>query len=328
MKKRFTGSPVSRYQVFTTSDGTFVVQWEPKYVQELLSGRYRVYNHKTDFGHPVSDYELKQLKAAGRVEHFNRRYVWLYALPERGRFKIKTLDKSSRVRTYYLSTTLSGNHLPQIQALLKQLELDQELLARNRNDFVVILGKNGAAFHSLSEAERAQNALQQRAPEAFKNLTVAFTETKNSTGRPSQIPLTEPSLDDLIASQEDISCTEGRQVILALTEQDEREALVELLEKLKMQAHFVKTGQAALYLLEDHRPDLLIMDVNLPDMHGWNVLGRMREFQGLRSLPVIALANEYRVVPVDNVQLVARPYSIAQIRYVIWSLLKSNSAKI
>ncbi|RMG82735.1 MAG: hypothetical protein D6712_14140, partial [Chloroflexi bacterium] len=233
MKKRFTGSPVSRYQVFTTSDGTFVVQWEPNYVQELLSGRYRAYEHKTDFGHPISDYELKQLKAAGRVEHFNRRYVWLYALPERGRFKVKTLEKSSRVRTYYLSTTLPGNHLPEIQALLKELELDQELLARNRNDFVVILGKNGAAFRSLGEAERAQVALQERAPEAFKNLTVAFTETKNNTSHQSPMPLTEPTLDDLIASQEDTSCTEDRQVVLAVTEQDEQEALVELLEKLK-----------------------------------------------------------------------------------------------
>ncbi len=328
MKKRFTGSPVSRYQVFTTSDGTFVVQWEPNYVQELLSGRYRAYEHKTDFGHPISDYELKQLKAAGRVEHFNRRYVWLYALPERGRFKVKTLEKSSRVRTYYLSTTLPGNHLPEIQALLKELELDQELLARNRNDFVVILGKNGAAFRSLGEAERAQVVLQERAPEAFKNLTVAFTETKNNTSHQSPMPLTEPTLDDLIASQEDTSCTEDRQVVLAVTEQDEQEALVELLEKLKMHVHLAETGQAALYLLEDYHPDLLIMDVNLPDMHGWNLLVSMREIQSLRSLPVIALANEYRVVPAGNVQLIARPYSIAQIRYVIWSLLKSNSVKI
>ena len=208
--KRFTGSPIPRYQVFTLADGEFVVQWEPKSVQELLSGRYRAYEHQRDFGHPINDYELKQLKAAGRIEHFNRRYVWLYALPERGRFGTRVLDKANRVRTYYLSTTLPRSQLANIETLLQNLGLAGEFLARNRNDFVIILGRNGAPFRTVQEAEQAQKILRARAPEVFQDLTLAFIETKvKDIGTQPTNPrqTTEISLDDIIASQGDTSTT-------------------------------------------------------------------------------------------------------------------------
>ena len=326
--KNYTGSPVPRYQVFTTSDGVFVVQWDPKYVQELLTGQYRAYEHKSDFGHPVTDYELKQLKAAGRVEHFNRRYVWLYALPERGRFGTRVMDKANRVRTYYLSTVQPQSYLAEITALLEESGLDGDFLARNRNDFVVILGKNGAPFRTVQEAETAQKTLQTRVPDVFDTLTIAFIETRaKDIQQMNQVPIThqtaEMSLDDIIASQGDTAHTEGKRVVLAVSQEDEREALAELFAEMKLVVHIAPTGSDALVMLEDYQPNLLVMDVQLPDMHGWQLLNIMKEIQSLRALPVLVIMDEPQVVPAGRVQTIIRPVSMARLRHTIWTLFKN-----
>ena len=48
-------------------------------------------------------------------------------------------------------------------------------------------------------------------------------------------------------------------------------------------------GFAALAGLAADRPDLVLLDVSLPEMDGTEVLRRMRADPGLRGLPVIAL---------------------------------------
>lgn len=325
---KFTGSPVPRYQVFTLVDGVFAVQWDSKYVQELLTGHYRAYEHQKDFGHPITDYELKQLKAAGRVEHFNRRYVWLYALPERGRFDLKVMDRANRVRTYYLSTTLSKRDLGGIQSLLDDIGVSEEFLARIRNDFVIILGRNGAPFRTVQEVERAQDKLQSRAPEAFQDLTIAFIESKMNS--PQNQPYEENSvsynLDEIIASQVDTSSLAGKRVVLAVTQDEEREVLGELFEdKMNLQIYAVSSGGEAINALEDTAPDLLVMDVKLADMHGWQLLGMMREIHSLRMLPVVAIMDEPQVVPLGNVKSVIRPVSMSRLRHTVWTLLNDDS---
>ena len=49
------------------------------------------------------------------------------------------------------------------------------------------------------------------------------------------------------------------------------------------------TGFAALDGLPQAKPDLVLLDISLPEMDGTEVLRRMRADERLRSLPVIAL---------------------------------------
>lgn len=48
-------------------------------------------------------------------------------------------------------------------------------------------------------------------------------------------------------------------------------------------------GFAALAGLRQERPDLVVLDVSLPELDGTEVLRRLRADAGLRDLPVIAL---------------------------------------
>ncbi len=337
MAKVYSGSPVSRTSVFILSDGSFVVQWDETRVQELLTGRYRSYGDG-DFGHVITDYELNQLKAAGRVEHFNRQYVWLYSLPEAGRYETDTKAPyyiRKRVRSYYLNTTLPKERLEEIQVLLDALELNHEFLVRARNDLISILGKNGAPFRSLQDAELAQKHLISKAPAIFQHTAIAFIETTDTTNHYTRQPEYNPDIADLktiIASQTDISVTEGKRVVLVSSDTDEQTAIAGLLDAMKMRVWVAGQAAEGLQLLEDCDPHLLIMNLQLADMHGWELLAKIKEIESLQKLPKIILADHstspdaqsfaLTVVKVDAYLI--RPVSMAQLRQHVWMTLRDR----
>jgi two-component system, cell cycle response regulator DivK len=49
------------------------------------------------------------------------------------------------------------------------------------------------------------------------------------------------------------------------------------------------TGQEAVELAGAHRPDLILMDLQLPDMDGVSALARIRALEGGTSIPAVAV---------------------------------------
>jgi signal transduction histidine kinase/CheY-like chemotaxis protein len=49
------------------------------------------------------------------------------------------------------------------------------------------------------------------------------------------------------------------------------------------------SGREALHILAERRPDLVMLDVNIPEPDGMDVLGRMRSDPGLRDVPVVVV---------------------------------------
>jgi len=45
----------------------------------------------------------------------------------------------------------------------------------------------------------------------------------------------------------------------------------------------------ALDILKNTRPDLILMDINMPDMDGYSLTAKIKSTSGLESIPVIAL---------------------------------------
>ncbi len=105
---------------------------------------------------------------------------------------------------------------------------------------------------------------------------------------------------------------------------DDEPAFVRLVEQVLTQKGYealtAGNGQEALRLLFNHKPDLVLLDVVMPKMDGWQTLNRIRD---IADIPIIMLtgkrtaeedivhgldygADDYLLKPVRNRELVAR----------------------
>lgn len=102
-------------------------------------------------------------------------------------------------------------------------------------------------------------------------------------------------------------------------EADIRLTLSVLLRRAGLQALEAADGRSGLRLLHERRPDCVIVDIGLPDIDGWQVLGRIRD---VTNVPVMMLtarhleaekvrglqagADDYLTKPFGNLELIAR----------------------
>jgi DNA-binding response OmpR family regulator len=121
-----------------------------------------------------------------------------------------------------------------------------------------------------------------------------------------------------------------RQILIVEDDEDTAEVVCTLLNQAGYTASAVDRGQAALQEISSGSPDLVLLDLNLPDIHGLDVLKQIRE----RSfLPMIVLsgytrerdkvsaleagADDYLAKPFSPEELVARVKAL--LRRINWT---------
>ena len=67
-----------------------------------------------------------------------------------------------------------------------------------------------------------------------------------------------------------------------------RDLLTQLLEE-EFELIAVTDGQAGIAAAQRERPDLILMDLSLPVIDGWEAARRLKAHADLRSIPIIAL---------------------------------------
>ena len=65
----------------------------------------------------------------------------------------------------------------------------------------------------------------------------------------------------------------------------------EALSRMGFSVGIAKTGKAGLKLVEDNEPDLVILDIVMPDGDGFFVLKNIKENQKTKNIPVIMHTN-------------------------------------
>ncbi len=79
-----------------------------------------------------------------------------------------------------------------------------------------------------------------------------------------------------------------------LVVEDDGELRKVLTDKLMLQHHEIiqaEDGEQAVAKFKTHRPDLVILDLLLPKLNGFEVLGQLRQEAGLSKTPVIIYSN-------------------------------------
>ena len=82
-------------------------------------------------------------------------------------------------------------------------------------------------------------------------------------------------------------------------------------------------GRVGIELAKEHRPDLILLDLNLPDMNGEQILRALRADPVTNSVRVVAVTGEMMIEREDELralgvlEILAKPYKLAQINEVI-----------
>ncbi len=86
---------------------------------------------------------------------------------------------------------------------------------------------------------------------------------------------------------------EGRKILIAHASGSMREMMGELLREEKFFPLFAKNGVEAVSIMEDTHPDVVIVDVALPDIFGFEFPELIKQDKRLQSIKVILVASIY-----------------------------------
>lgn len=78
-------------------------------------------------------------------------------------------------------------------------------------------------------------------------------------------------------------------ILIAEDHVDSREALAALLEAFGFRVVPAVNGREAVEQARQHGPDLILMDIMMPELDGFEATRRIRDFPGTRHIPIITL---------------------------------------
>jgi len=110
-------------------------------------------------------------------------------------------------------------------------------------------------------------------------------------------------------------------VLVIDDEADSRLLIQHVLEDFGCQVFTAADGKAGLELARDIQPDLMMLDLIMPGMTGWEVLKRAKAEEALRAIPIVVVsvvANEGRGKLLGAVDLVSKPFERADLLRVLW----------
>lgn len=89
-------------------------------------------------------------------------------------------------------------------------------------------------------------------------------------------------------------------------------------------------GAPGLEAAIDDPPDLIILDLGLPDMPGWEILERLRSEPSTENVPIVVATGETRSVVIErlsgfNAVMLEKPYTGAVLRATVRVLLDSHA---
>ena len=98
--------------------------------------------------------------------------------------------------------------------------------------------------------------------------------------------------EDMIMRVEKAMAKVQKDTILAVDDDPITVQMLKMLLEIRYNVITVTSGRDALLYLEKNRPDIVLMDLLMPEMNGLETMQRMREIEGCQHIPVVFLTSD------------------------------------
>jgi len=140
--------------------------------------------------------------------------------------------------------------------------------------------------------------------------------------------LTVPVLPDAVLAESTVLAmsSPSRRILVVDDTRLAAVTLGKLLEALGQQVSIAYDGPAALQAARTERPDLIITDLSMPDVDGFELAQRIREVPGLADVPLVALtgygneSDRRRTESAGFFQHLVKPVSLTALQALLASL--------
>lgn len=119
-------------------------------------------------------------------------------------------------------------------------------------------------------------------------------------------------------------------ILIVEDNEENRDSLSRRLQRRGFEVVLAADGKIGLAMAEAEKPDLILMEMNMPELDGWEATRQLKANEGTRQVPVVALTAhalagdkdralqagcaDYHTKPVDFARLLAQIESILQER--------------
>jgi CheY-like chemotaxis protein len=119
-------------------------------------------------------------------------------------------------------------------------------------------------------------------------------------------------------------------ILIVEDNEENRDSLSRRLQRRGFQVITAEDGKVGVAMAQAEKPDLVLMDMNMPELDGWEATRQIKALDGLGAVPVLALTAhalagdkeralqagcaDYHTKPVDFPKLLAQIESILQKR--------------
>ena len=124
----------------------------------------------------------------------------------------------------------------------------------------------------------------------------------------------------------------SKRILVIEDQADNRQILRDLLASANFEVIEAEDGETGLAAAAKHRPDLILMDIQLPGLDGYEATRRLKADEGLKSIPIIVVtsyalggdADKARAAGCDA--YISKPYSPRQLLAKVREYLSSPAA--
>ncbi|MEG4206456.1 response regulator [Microcoleus sp. Pol7_A1] len=133
----------------------------------------------------------------------------------------------------------------------------------------------------------------------------------------------------------DPSAVDKRPLVLAVDDnRDNLELLTQILDLFGCECMAAADGYEALSAAVDRPPDLIVLDICLPDIDGLEVAKRIQENPDLRHIPIVAVTalakaeDRDRILQAGCVEYISKPFNIKDLEKIIHQHINSPTLMV